>query len=194
MYKMCKTEQSAQRQRQLEQGLLHAMSTRHYEELSVSDLCDQMEIPRKSFYRYFSSKDGALHALLDHTLLEYESYPSNLKSGEKRSYQKDLERFFLFWKDQKLLLDALVRSNLSGILVMRAIDHAQSDIGNPGRFLPQDEKIVREHATMFGVCGLMSMVLQWHHADYNLLPRQMAAIAVQLLTQPLFADMDQYYM
>ena len=63
MYKLCKTEQSAQRQRQLEEGLLTAMRTKRYEEISISDLCDQMGIPRKSFYRYFFGTDGALHAL-----------------------------------------------------------------------------------------------------------------------------------
>ena len=62
MYKMCKTEQSAQRQHLLEQGLLKAMLTHHYDEISVSDLCQSIGIPRKSFYRYFSGKDGALHA------------------------------------------------------------------------------------------------------------------------------------
>lgn len=193
MYKLCKTEQSAQRQRELERGLLTAMNTHQYEEISVSDLCDQMGIPRKSFYRYFSSKDGALHALIDHTLLEFEAFPGNLKPGEKRSYQKDLERFFLFWRAQKPLLDALERSGISGILVTRSIDHALSDTGSPSRFLPQDEKIAREHATMFGVCGLMSMVLNWHHSGYALSERQMAAIGVQLMTKPLFADVDQYY-
>lgn len=192
MYKLCKTEQSALRQRELEKGLLAAMSTHQYEEISVSDLCDQMGIPRKSFYRYFSSKDGALHALIDHTLLEFESYPSCLKPWEKRTYQKDLERFFLFWKDQKNLLDALDRSGISGVLVTRSIDHALSDAGAPRRFQPQDERIAREHATTFGVCGLMSMVLSWHHSGYLLCPEQMAEIGVQLLTKPLFANMDQY--
>lgn len=192
MYKLCKTEQSALRQRELEKGLLAAMSTHQYEEISVSDLCDQMGIPRKSFYRYFSSKDGALHALIDHTLLEFESFPSCLKPGEKRTYQKDLERFFLFWKSQKPLLDALERSGISGILVTRSIDHALSDAGAPRRFQPQDERVAREHATTFGVCGLMSMVLSWHHSGYLLRPEQMAEIGVQLLTKPLFANMDQY--
>lgn len=64
MYKLCRTEQSAARQRQLEQGLLQAMRTQQYEDISISDLCDQMGIPRKSFYRYFSNKDGALFAPL----------------------------------------------------------------------------------------------------------------------------------
>ncbi len=190
MYKICKTEQSAARQRQLEKGLLNAMSSHHYEEISVSDLCDQIGIPRKSFYRYFSGKDGALHALIDHTLLEYESFLVEMKHGEKRSYQSDLERFFLFWKEQKPLLDALERSAISGVLVTRSIEHAVSDAGNPGRVLQQDAKVSREYATRFGVCGLMSMVLQWHHEGYQVPTYQMAAIAVQLLTQPLFSGLE----
>jgi len=192
MYKLCKTEQSAQRQRELERGLLAAMSIHQYEEISVSDLCDQMGIPIKSFYCYFSSKDGALHALIDHTLLEFESFPTVLKPGEKRTYQKDLERFFLFWMSQKPLLDALERSGISGVLVTRSIDHALSDAGAPRRFQPQDERIAREHATTFGVCGLMSVILNWHHSGYKLRPEQMAEIAVQLLTKPLFVNNDPY--
>ena len=74
MYKLCKTEQSAARQRLLEEGLLRAISQHRYDELSVSDLCSQMNIPRKSFYRYFSSKEGALHALLDHTLMSFDQF------------------------------------------------------------------------------------------------------------------------
>lgn len=192
MYKMCKSEQSARRQRELEEGLLKAMSAHHYDEISVSGLCDQIGIPRKSFYRYFSGKDGALHALIDHTLLEYESFPNNLKPGEKRTHEKDLERFFLFWRAQKPLLDALERSAISGVLVTRSIDHALSDAGAPKRFQRQNEKIAREHATLFGVCGLMSMVLNWHHGGYAMSPREMALIAVQLLTKPLFSATDMF--
>ena len=98
MYKLCKTEQSAARQRQLEQGLLQAMYTQDYEDISISDLCDRMGVPRKSFYRYFSNKDGALFALLDHTLMEFEQTSGTTASGNSGAIG-DLERFFL-WKGQ----------------------------------------------------------------------------------------------
>ena len=190
MYKMCKTEQSALRQRELEEGLLLAMGSCHYEHISVSDLCDRCGIPRKAFYRYFSGKDGALYALIDHTLLQYEGFQMVEVGAEVRSYQSDLERFFRFWLQQKPLLDALKRSNISGVLVTRAIEHALSDAGMPVRFLPQQDRAVRRHAIMFGVCGLMSMVLDWHESGYDLSPREMSVIAAKLLTQPLFARTD----
>ena len=58
MYNLCKTEQSALRQRQIEDTLLSEMAVRRYEGISVSDLCQKSAIPRKAFYRYFSSKEG----------------------------------------------------------------------------------------------------------------------------------------
>ena len=99
MYKLCKTEQSAQRQRQLERGLLEMMKHHRFEEISVSALCARMQLPRKSFYRYFSSKDGALFALLDHTLMEF--YETGTLEGLRGgSPIEDLERFFSFWKNR----------------------------------------------------------------------------------------------
>lgn len=193
MYKQCRTEQSANRQRALEQGLLEAMSQRHYEEISVSDLCTQLEIPRKSFYRYFSSKEGALHALLDHSLMDFEGYTTPDFAGERRTVQQDMERVFSYWKLQKPLLDALERSNLSGVLIQRAISHALSETALPRRFLPWDEKTTQEHVTTFAVCGLMSMVVQWHHEGYPESIQQMGQIAVRLVSQPLFPHVERFY-
>ena len=103
MYKLCKTEQSAQRQRQLEEGLLTAMRTKRYEESSISDLCDQMGIPRKSFYRYFSGKDGALHALIDHTLMEHPLYVAEYECDREQSVQAYMVDVCRYWKDCKKL-------------------------------------------------------------------------------------------
>ena len=187
MYKQCRTEQSAARQRELEQGLLEAMEEQLFADISVSDLCDRMGIPRKSFYRYFSSKEGALSALLDHTLLDFENGSRDVFFGSQ-GLEKTLEWFFRFWKEQKRLLDALERSGLSGHLVLRAIEYAKMTSGTPLRFMLREEKLAREYGTSFMVCGLMSMVLQWHHDGYAESAHVMATVAVRLLTQPLFPD------
>lgn len=192
MYKLCKTEQSAARQRQLEEGLLLIMAAMRYEDITVSDLCARLGIPRKTFYRYFDSKDGALHALMDHTLMQYEGFDAGYLSGEIRTLQKELEQFFQFWVLHKDLLDALDKSDISGMLIERAIAHALSDTVMPKRFLPQDNAEMQKHITMFGVCGLMSMVLTWHSEGYPQSTGQMARVAARLLGQPLFPRVEQY--
>lgn len=186
MYKLCKTEQSAQRQRELEQLLLEMMNTCRYEQITVSDFCVQAGIPRKAFYRYFSSRDGALHALIDHTLLAIEPFPSRGSSLSAEVYRREMLRFFRFWQGQKPLLDTLERNALSGVLVTRTIEYALSEYGASRWLLPNREAGLWEHATTFGVCGLMSMVLSWHKSGYAMAPEQMSDIAVDLLTKPLF--------
>ena len=190
MYKLCKTEQSAARQRELECGLVEVMNTARYEDITVSDLCQKMNIPRKSFYRYFSSRDGALHALIDHTLMEYESTAVHPR-GRHRSLQGDLEGFFHFWIQHKPLLDALERSSLSGVLIERSIGYSVSEGVFPSRFLPNEMAHMRQQVVMFGVCGLMTMMLQWHHGGYKESVSDMGKVAARLLTQPLFPDVEK---
>lgn len=187
MYKLCKTEQSAARQRQLEQGLLQAMQTKRYEDISISELCDRLGVPRKSFYRYFSGKDGALAALLDHTLIEFsQSIPLSNKVRHNTAIG-ELERYFRFWQERKPLMDALQRSGLSGMLVVRSTNHAIQERMMP-RYLQGLPVNVQELAMTFCVCGLLSMVIQWHHRGYQESVDEMAKIAAMMLTKPLITQ------
>ena len=185
MYKLCKTEQSAQRQRQLEEGLLAAMRTKRYEEITISDLCDQMGIPRKSFYRYFSGKDGALHALIDHTLLDFEQFAGILSGSGSDNIHQELRKFFEFWQQHRQFLDALERSGLSGVLVQRAISQAQNEYAAPREQVRPELRRIQSHAITFCTCGLMSMVTRWHRSGYAESPAELAQIAATLLTRPL---------
>lgn len=193
MYKLCKSEQSAIRQRQLELGLLDMMGTRRYEDITVSELCDYLQIPRKSFYRYFSSKDGALHALIDHTMLDYEGFNVVYTNGERRTPERELQQFFQFWVEHKPLLDALAKSGMSGTLVERAMGYSVIDSMSSSRFLQDETLFARQQVMLFCISGLMSMVLSWHHEGYPQSAEQMAAIAARLVTQPLFPNLQSFF-
>ena len=190
MYKLCKSEQSAARQRELEQGLLKAMLTQQYEDISISSLCDQMGIPRKSFYRYFSNKDGALFALLDHTLMEFEQAPRSVSAHARNKAVGDLERFFLFWHENRELLEVLIRNRLSGLLVERATNHALHEHMMPSYLLNKDASI-QQLALTFAICGLLAVVMQWHQNGYQEPAEQMAHIATMMLTKPLVTGFEK---
>ncbi len=191
MYKLCKTEQSAKRQKLLEQGLLEMMKTVHYDEIMVIDLCNQLGIPRKAFYRYFTGKEGALHALIDHTMMEYEGFSQAKQQGKKRSLQLELETFFQFWEVHRDFLDALHKSGLTGIMLERATAYSVSEGVFPIRFLQDEELVVRRQVVVFAVCGLISMVLQWHRDGFRESPQKMAGVAKRLLNQPLFPKVEE---
>lgn len=183
MYKICQTEQSARRQRELENGLLRLMEKRRYEDISVSDLCQYLQIPRKAFYRYFSCKDGALIALLDHTIADFFEMPVS-GTAQRGTALGDLDLFFRFWLENKTLLDALQQSTLSGVLVERANAFALREGHLPRQFKCWTPEI-QGLAMSFAVCGLMAMVLQWHRQGFSVSAEEMTKLATGMLTNPL---------
>ena len=185
MYKLCKTEQSALRQRQIEDGLLAEMLAKRYEDITVSDLCARLEIPRKAFYRYFSGKDGALYALIDHVMLDYQDFELENKAKGPQTPLEYMEGVCRYWMGCKSLLDALERSAMSGLLIQRAIVHTRNMDSYP-QFLRTAEKQLQEYGTMFATCGIMTMMIQWHQDGYTQSTTQMAELMVRLLGQPLF--------
>ncbi len=184
MYKLCVSEQSAQRQRELEAGLLDLMQARRYEDITVSDLCEHLGIPRKAFYRYFSGKDGALHALLDHILLEYPQLDSPTSDAGVRS---SMETYFRFWKDQKPLLDVLARNELTSLLIERSLILTTVEGSISVRRSPNDDPLTHEHMIVFALTGLLSLVISWHRSGFEESIPRMAASAHRLLLQPLFS-------
>jgi len=188
MYKRCTTERAAQQQRRIEECLLNEMCKRNYQDITVSALCEQAALSRKTFYRLFGSKEDVLQALIDHTLMEYEGFDKVFMSSRKRTLQLDLERFFRFWKHHRSLICALEKSGLSGVLIQRAINYALTEVAFPGRFLPGESRQMQNDVVMFSVCGLLSMMLHWHLEGYRESEEHMASVAVRLLTQPLFSE------
>lgn len=189
MYKLCKTEQSAARQRQLELGLLEMMLSVPYDQISITDLCNRMQIPRKAFYRYFTDKDGALYGLIDHTLMEYETF-SHSPPSASRTIAGDLEKFYLFWKAQKPLLDALACSGISHLLVRRTIQQTVDTSAISARFLAADPEPRHTPVIQFALWGMMSMMLQWHENGFAESARDLANLTARILTQPLFSAND----
>lgn len=196
MYKLCKTEQSSKRQRAIEMRLLSLMATKGYDEISVSELCDSMKMPRKAFYRYFDSKDGALHALIDHTLMDFEQFGSDYEKKQKRTSKRalkaELERFFLFWTlpEKKKLLDVLEKSNLTGLLIQASVDFSNSSFVNPKKFLPNESDWMRTELLRFAICGLMAITLGWYQEGFATDISDMAAAAARMLSQPLFPNLS----
>lgn len=176
MYKICHTEGSSQRQRQLERGLLLAMQNRSYEKITLTDLCRQLEISRKSFYRYFPTKDDCLLALIDHTLSDCNTVALTGWEGNQELKQIHLERFFTYWRDQKHFLDAIRDNGFRYLLLERTAVIVDA--------MKENEPITdfaRNQVEYFVAHGLMATILRWHHFGFQSPPEKMALTFAQLL-------------
>ena len=191
MYKLCKTEQSVKRQREIENCLLKILLTKNFEEITITELCEKMNMPRKAFYRYFDSKEDALSALIDHTMSEYKGFVVD-KSGESnRSLTAELEEYFIFWYGKRELLAALDRSNLIGNLIERTINYPVGDRISLAKFLPDDEMKVRERIFKFAFSGLVYTMISWYRDGFNVSTAEMAKTACRMFREPLFPKLEE---
>lgn len=189
MYKLCKTEESVRRQKEIEEKLLSAMLTKRYEDITVVGLCEEMNIPRKAFYRYFDSKDDCLKALIDHTLFSYWEFSDVYNGAKKKELFSELEKFFLFWIENKRLLDALSVSDMLGALVENSASSMYESV-NFRKFLPEEEDRMRERIFQFTVCGLMFSMIDWYRGGFKYSTCEMAEAAVRMLSKPLFPNLE----
>ena len=184
MYKRCTTEKAALQQRKLEACLLSVMQDKPYSAITVSSLCEQTDLSRKTFYRLFESKQDVLDSLIDRTLREYIRYPLP-QSVDTAEVSPDLLGFYCLWLDQRKLLDALSKNGMSTMLYDRSIRHMlqeETDILRQLGVVPSLQE--NTEALMFFLSGILTLVVGWHHTGYQKSPLQMAAITEKLLSQP----------
>lgn len=176
MYKICHTEQSSRRQRTLEQGLLVALGNQTYDKLTLTELCRQLEIPRKSFYRYFPTKDDCLLGLIDHTLADCNDVALKGWNGETLLDRDTQLRFFHYWLEHRDFLDMIAANELRYLLLDRTtviVDRMKEHV--------QADSFARDQVEYFIAQGLMTTVLRWHHFGFQSSPEEMAEVFGQVL-------------
>ena len=186
MYKLCKTEQSVKRQRDIENCFFEILKKKKYEDISITELCERMNMPRKAFYRYFDGKEDVLAAMIDHSMSEYGGFSLDRSGESKRSLVSELEEYFKFWYERRELLSALDRSGLIGNFIERTINYPVSDRIIIAKFLPDDDEKTRERVFKFAFSGLVYTMINWYRDGFNASTRDMAKSACRMLREPLF--------
>ena len=158
MYKVCKTEKSIERQKLFQTTLLSIMKNEKYQNITVTALCKEMEIPRKTFYRYYGALEDVLYALIDESLTDGFLY---------LEVKADLVGFFSYWKRQKSLLDVLQKSGLSSLLMDRIFESFNESMNK--------ENFSNEELRYTGyIAAIMTMLLTWHHSGMKLTVEEMS--------------------
>ncbi|MBR2930108.1 MAG: TetR/AcrR family transcriptional regulator [Clostridia bacterium] len=189
MYKICKTERSANRQKLIENTLFEMMKKRHFDDITVTDLCEELKMPRKAFYRYFDGKDAALMGFIARNLSSYsDTYTA---THGARSLFKELEEFFTFWETKSELLEVLNRSGKLMEVMRLSLEVSISSMVNLDRLLPDEEESMRERVYRFAIGGLVSIMLDWFEEGFKTPKSDITKLAVRILTKPPFPSLSK---
>lgn len=180
MAKTCITEQSARRQRWIENGLLELMLRRTFDCLTVSDLCRHLGLPRRSFYRYFRDLPDVLDSLLEHTF-------QDMGVSDRPLTLEEFAENYRFWMDRRELLDALRRSGMSRMLFEYTARYTGTDTIRD-HIVPAGDLEMGREASTFIISGFISLVITWHADGFRRTPEEMARIAWRLLFSPILRE------
>ena len=184
MYKLCKTNQSIDRQQQIASRLVELLEEQPYAEITVSGLCRECYISRNVFYKYFDSIDAVLDFIGDKLALDFEKYIS--QNTAEMTYVEEGARFFRYWYQQRDVLDIIIENNLLEVIFARIVlKLTENQVG--ANQLP-DEMPEKYYSWVvhFALYGLAAMLTKWHNENYKTSPEELAEASVYLLTNPIF--------
>ena len=174
MKNLPQTQPALKRRAQLQDALLELMRTRGYAQTTVTDICREADIPRRTFYHYFDSKETVLRAVVESLLdecflevmLEFDRGYDAMRDG--------LVRNFRYWQGEaREKLELLLDNGLPGEMMQCALRWLESEhLGLPHRPGVSDKEL--ELITMVGCSGFFTLLMYWRRNDYRETPEEMA--------------------
>lgn len=189
MYKRCTTEATTQRQRMLEHCFLDLLKIDSYDHITVGDICAAANVPRGMFYRYFDSKQDALYALIDHTLLEFVTNVIFSRVPAPDDFF-GMKAVLDYWKSQKPLLDVLAKNKKEALLFERSIICCTEDAHLLAPYLLKAGHSTEPEVMVFCVNGILSAIMVWYRSGYAKSTEEMAVMLRKLLTGPVVASVN----
>jgi AcrR family transcriptional regulator len=186
MATQCHTEYAVQKKALLEKSLLILMLRQPYKEISVTDICREADIPRRTFYHYFESKDDVLDVMIENLMQQcFLDSVCGLRVSPAHM-KENFVRIFRFWDgDNRVKLDALIQNGLESRLMTWSLNFIQAEKIGILSNSSLDPKLV-EIGLMVGVTDYFSLLYYWSRDGYRETPEQMAEYAIWVLPRAFY--------
>ena len=172
------------RQRQIEDCLFENLQQRPYPSVSVSDLCHQLSISRKSFYNYFPDKDTCFRSFISRKLHTcFYHLDMDLPEGAPR--EDAIALYFAYWKEEKPFFDVIVRNNLLNLAMDQFIVFCRDETDVIRRILDTPELKTDDYVLAAFATMQITLLLRWYQLNFSTPIEDMVRTFQRLVLQPL---------
>lgn len=173
------------RQRQIEDCLYENLQHRPYTSVSVSDLCHQLGLSRKSFYNYYSDKDSCFRAIVLRKIHACMLQVTNEQQEDDHKNQHAVAAYLSFCRAEKNFFDIVVHNNLVTMLMDQAIRYLQEEDKVTLDLLSTDLLKNDPYVLSCYVSINITLVLQWHMENFATPLEEMIQKYQRLIFEPL---------
>lgn len=155
-------------------ALLALMKQKPYTKITISELCDQAGLSRKTFYKYFSCLDDLVDHIYEGFSLAYQRYP--IPQNNKSDCYNSFLHFFSFWYHFRDWVEVLVQNDLWD--ESRLMTEHQHSLLTPRDWSgsPGENEQGRLLVYAFIGAGCVRMVKNWCHDGFRQTPEEMAEL------------------
>lgn len=153
----------------LTDALLELMDTNDYHKITITEIVQQAQVARKTFYRHFTSKDEILNIYIQTLFQQYMKRLGVLK--EFNEYEAVLT-YFQFWKDHLTFVDTLIKSNMA-YLILIAFEDYLPVIDEKYQHSQMAHSENYEYAITFSSGGFWHLLCKWVHNGAKETPEEM---------------------
>jgi len=153
------------------EALLKKMETSSFENISITEICEEANVARRTFYLYYTSKADVLDDYFEVLTREYDHdrHPETVVTGFQQ-----IEYFFAFWDKHKDYLYLLHRQNIFYVL----LNHFKDYLINRYR---HEENTRDQYSLIYSSGGLWAVLYGWTTEDFKPDHKQLALQVSQLL-------------
>lgn len=143
----------------LENALLKVMEQYDFKEITITQITQEANLSRKTFYRWFSYKEDVITAYYEHL---FQEWLDKTKPQQIQHYWDVVQAYFDFWEDRRSLLLLLKRNGLLSLLFEYTYKHS-IEVFESVRSTEIKSSFSRLLPFMlaYSIGGMHSMLLKW---------------------------------
>lgn len=154
----------------MEEALFDLLATKKsLQNISIAELSEHAQIARRTFYRYYHSKEEVLTNYLDRLILDY---ISKLQTENLTNFEDLVNLFFHYWSQYTEPLKILQDANLLVLILQRSYDKlsaAYTTVMAPWHVTNSNQRQITYDSRFIGG-GLYNIFDEWLKGDCQEMP------------------------
>ncbi|BBI30925.1 TetR/AcrR family transcriptional regulator [Cohnella abietis] len=162
------------------QALIILMETKSFHHISVSEITRKAGVSRMAYYRNYNSKESIISEYLDRLFGIYLEDVKDLTEMDTYLFAK---QFFSYFKKEHVLIDSLIRSKISFLLLDRFDTYIQVIFNK----VVQDEDLSKKQSRYmqyFFTGGLFKLLIEWVSSGMAESEEEMAQLILDFKRHP----------
>ncbi|MBR4627894.1 MAG: TetR/AcrR family transcriptional regulator [Ruminococcus sp.] len=168
--------------RLLRESLIKLLGKQTIYDITVSQLCEDAEINRSTFYKYYNNIREIYEEIEQEALEAGESCIAGVSAQDRDSVILRVAELLSHIRDNSELYTLLFENSADGEFPFKLIEGTVGRITDMHEFMPESMRGYAEYCSLFVVSGSLSIIRRWLSNGMNESPRELAELILNIAT------------